>query len=110
MRKKPELIVALLMATFAAASCGGQIDDATVTTNDSNGEVSAIQSELNARTARRKSKTTVCAQADEGEAVTLICPAGQVITSVTFASYGTPTGACGAFQTSACHAPSTPTI
>lgn len=47
---------------------------------------------------------TLCGEADEGESVRLECPAGQVIAAVTFASYGTPTGACGSFAAGECHA------
>lgn len=36
--------------------------------------------------------------------VHLRCGAGQSITSITFASFGTPTGTCGSFQQGTCHA------
>jgi len=36
-----------------------------------------------------------CAEANEGTTPTLSCPAGQAITSIDFASFGTPTGTCG---------------
>ncbi len=38
--------------------------------------------------------------------MTLICPTGQTIDQITFASFGTPTGACGSFATGACNASS----
>ena len=44
-----------------------------------------------------------CGSVGEGGNLTLSCPAGQTITGVDFASYGTPNGACGAYTTSACH-------
>jgi hypothetical protein len=52
------------------------------------------------------STTKTCAQATEGTTLTITCDAGQTVTTIDFASYGTPTGSCGAFQTSSCHAAS----
>lgn len=49
---------------------------------------------------------TVCAEASEGSFVTLTAPAGMVFLSLDFASYGTPTGTCGAYSVSSCHASS----
>lgn len=40
-----------------------------------------------------------------GARVHLSCAPGQTISSVKFASFGTPTGTCGSFQTGSCHAP-----
>jgi len=45
-----------------------------------------------------------CAAVDEGQTLSLACPAGRTILSIAFASYGTPTGSCGSFAQSACHA------
>jgi glucuronoarabinoxylan endo-1,4-beta-xylanase len=50
------------------------------------------------------SSTRVCTSAAENASATLACPAGQSISSIGFASYGTPTGACGSYATSACNA------
>ena len=36
-----------------------------------------------------------CATVDEGQPLTLTCPAGRKILSIDFASYGTPAGMCG---------------
>jgi hypothetical protein len=44
----------------------------------------------------------VCGMGAEDQNVVLSCPAGQVITSVVYAGYGTTTGACGAFAAGAC--------
>jgi hypothetical protein len=49
---------------------------------------------------------TVCATADEDAGATLECPDGQIIDAVVFASYGTPTGACGHFAPGTCNAES----
>jgi hypothetical protein len=43
-----------------------------------------------------------CATAAEGSTLTLACPTGQAISNVSFASYGTPGGACGAFIAGRC--------
>jgi hypothetical protein len=51
----------------------------------------------------------VCGTAAEGDSVTLRCPEGQVIDSVVFASYGTPSGDCGSFASGDCHAASSET-
>ncbi|HMA91360.1 MAG TPA: glycosyl hydrolase, partial [Polyangiaceae bacterium] len=48
----------------------------------------------------------VCGTAAEDASVALSCPAGQVIDSVVFASYGTPTGTCGGFLVGSCEATS----
>lgn len=50
------------------------------------------------------SNVVVCGTGDENTTVTLSCPAGQVITAIDFASYGTPNGSCGNFTTSSCNA------
>lgn len=47
---------------------------------------------------------TLCGTAPEGGTVTLTAPAGHTFISVTFASYGTPNGSCGAFTIGGCHA------
>src|SRR5262249_44332343 len=47
-----------------------------------------------------------CAFAAENGTATIACPAGQTIATVSFASYGTPTGSCGALSEGACAAPS----
>ena len=50
------------------------------------------------------SAVRVCATANENESLTVSCPASSTVLAVDFASYGTPSGACGSFATSACHA------
>ncbi len=52
----------------------------------------------------------ICATAAEGSSITLQAPAGAVITSINFASYGTPTGSCGNFVLGSCHAANSKTI
>lgn len=52
---------------------------------------------------------TMCGTATENTNLVLTAPAGAVFTGVTFASYGTPTGSCGSFATSSCHAASSTT-
>jgi hypothetical protein len=48
--------------------------------------------------------TSKCAQADEFTTASLSCPSGQVIKSISFASYGTPSGSCPNFAKGTCHA------
>jgi hypothetical protein len=48
----------------------------------------------------------VCETVDEDDRLTVTCPDGATVLSVDFASYGTPTGACGNFAASDCHAAS----
>ena len=47
--------------------------------------------------------TLVCGEAAEDQSAQLTCPDGQVIDSVSFASYGTPAGKCGALEEGTCH-------
>lgn len=44
------------------------------------------------------------------EAAALTCPEGSTITAIEFASFGTPTGTCGAFAQSSCHAASSQAV
>jgi hypothetical protein len=48
--------------------------------------------------------TTVCASVPQNQTASITCPAGQVVTAITFASFGTPTGTCGSFKTGSCNA------
>lgn len=48
--------------------------------------------------------TTVCGTANESGSVSLTAPPGYTFISITFASYGTPNGSCGAFSIGGCHA------
>jgi hypothetical protein len=56
------------------------------------------------------SSVSICGSAAEGGSASVSCPAGQVISAITFASYGSPTGACGAFKTSTCNATTSTTV
>ena len=47
----------------------------------------------------------ICGSVGEGFNMPLTCPAGTRVTSVEFASYGLPSGSCGAFFQGGCHAP-----
>jgi alpha-L-rhamnosidase len=55
--------------------------------------------------------SAVCA-ADVGENqdAVLTCPGGSVVSAITFASFGTPTGTCGNFSLSTCNAANTTSI
>ena len=48
-------------------------------------------------------RQAVCATVSQFQTATLTCPTGLTVRSVTFASYGTPTGSCGSFATSSCN-------
>jgi hypothetical protein len=48
--------------------------------------------------------TEFCNAVDEHDQMDLSCPQGEVITDITFASYGTPKGACGGYSSSHCDA------
>lgn len=54
--------------------------------------------------------SVVCASVDEGQTVALACPTGETVGAITFASYGTPNGTCGAFTRSTCDATNTVSI
>ena len=49
-------------------------------------------------------KNTCGTAVEHQPATTLTCAGGGTVKSVVFASYGTPTGTCGGFKTSTCHA------
>ena len=44
----------------------------------------------------------ICAMADETTNATISCSSGTFVRSIDFASYGTPTGSCGAFSKGSC--------
>jgi hypothetical protein len=48
-----------------------------------------------------------CCVASEGVPLALACPAGSVVSSLAFVSYGTATGYCGAYLVGACHSNAT---
>jgi len=45
---------------------------------------------------------SVCASVDENSVATISCPSSTVVKTIKFASYGTPTGSCGAFSKGSC--------
>ncbi len=51
-----------------------------------------------------KNARFICGSVGENGIINLTAPVGEVFTSVEFASYGTPAGACGGFTLGACHA------
>lgn len=53
---------------------------------------------------------SICGVVPEGSAATITCPAGQVISSFDFVSYGTATGTCGNFVLSSCNAANSRTV
>jgi len=81
----------LLVCALPGAACGGGAADPT-------------PDPVNAALAGSVSARVVCGAANENRALSIACPAGRTITSVDFASYGTPTGSCGALVEGACKA------
>ena len=57
-----------------------------------------------------KENTTVYAQIDEGQNLTITLPEGKAVTSVDFASYGTPSGSNGDYAIGSCHATNSKSI
>lgn len=53
---------------------------------------------------------TAFAEVGEGQTLTITLPVGRVVTSVDFASYGTPNGSNGAYTIGSCHASNSQTI
>lgn len=58
----------------------------------------------------RASTTSLCNTANEGGNVTVTCPTGTTISAIDYASYGTPTGTCGAFVDGACNGANSKTV
>ena len=52
------------------------------------------------------STTAQCVQVNEGATAQLACAGGRTISSISFASYGNPTGTCGAYALGTCNATS----
>ncbi len=52
----------------------------------------------------------LCGEGDENTNITLTAPPGNVIQSITFASYGTPSGICGSYNVGACNSTSSKTV
>jgi len=71
------------------------------------GTVKNVTVQLAVGTASTPASTNVCATAAENSNATLTAPTGKVFTGVVFASYGTPTGTCGAYAKSYCAADAT---
>jgi hypothetical protein len=51
-----------------------------------------------------------CGTADEDQTMTLTCPAGTVVKSIDYASFGLPNGTCGSFSNAACNAQNSKSI
>jgi hypothetical protein len=64
----------------------------------------------NSTTLLARQTGTVCVTADEGSILNIQAPAGAKFTALVFASYGTPTGTCGNFVKSSCHAANSETF
>eukprot|EP00049_Salpingoeca_infusionum_P017850 m.354639 g.354639 ORF g.354639 m.354639 type:complete len:1153 (-) comp17070_c0_seq1:211-3669(-) len=72
--------------------------------------VQSVRPPLSINTLNTCPANTVGGIADENTNLTLTCSNGGTIKSITFASFGTPTGACGAFKTGSCNANDTVSI
>jgi hypothetical protein len=54
--------------------------------------------------------SAICGTVNENASMALACPSGQTISAVGFASYGTPSGSCGAFAKGSCDAPTSMSV
>lgn len=89
---------------------GGGADDTTGTGGGASTGGSATGGGGTGGSSTGGGDVNVCATADENASATLTCPAGTTVSSIRFASYGTPTGSCGSFSTSGCHASSSESV
>jgi len=79
---------------------------------DANGEVIITTAQINNGSTDNcdisslsfEGEITAFAEVSEGQSLTITLPAGKVVTSVAFASYGTPTGSNGDYTQGTCHA------
>lgn len=63
-----------------------------------------------APTIARNTDSSGCDTAGENGSVNLSCAAGKTITKIVFASYGTPTGACGSYAIGSCNSASSVSV
>ncbi len=87
--------------------CNGKDDDCDFDVDEGCDDDKDGYCDLNMSYAQVDGTKNVCGTANQGQVLTLACASGSTITSVSFASYGKPTGSCGAYSTGACHAGST---
>jgi hypothetical protein len=88
-------LVLLASCTLALISCNSKTNPSTLD----------LGSKSTAGIVKMKAAAAdVCARAEEGGSAAVSCPAGQTISKIVFASYGTPAGSCGAYKTSSCNA------
>src|SRR5260221_7928766 len=87
----------LFVCLVPLAACGSAQDDASKAANAAFADTGS-------------GSGNTCSSANENRSISLACPAGQTITSVQFASYGTPNGSCGSFSVGNCHAANTVSI
>ncbi len=87
-------------------------NDANAAINPSEAEIigDSIDNDCNGFTDEAFCTGTICATAEEGGTAVLMAPPGALITSITFASYGTPQGTCPDFTYGTCHASSSQSV
>jgi hypothetical protein len=76
---------------------GALAETATVRVTDATGNFATAQAAV-------KATTRLCVSVAEPNTLTLTCPAGSKVQAIQFASFGTPTGTCGAYKLSTCNA------
>jgi len=82
------VLFALSSAALTLSSCGCHIDSTDLP-----------QAQL-----YTAATSAICGTVNESATMALACPSGQTISAVGFASYGTPSGSCGAFAKGSCDA------
>ncbi len=88
----------------ASAGSAGSHDTTDAATSSAGTSSTALDSGMDLDAGNEPAGESVCGTADEGAVITLACKSGQIIDRIVFASYGAPTGACGAFATGTCNA------
>src|SRR5579862_3153589 len=84
-----------LLAITASAACESRVETGARTDE---------------QVASALSTAVVCGSAAQNKTLSLACPAGETITSITFASFGTPKGTCGGYTLGSCNSTNSKSI
>jgi hypothetical protein len=100
----PAAIAAGISNTAFTALSGGVITLAGIQNISGNFPVDILIKNSVTGCQNNMSSGTVCGSVNENSTLTLTVPNSSTFTAINFASYGTPTGSCGSYVTSSCHA------